>query len=73
LNDRPQLLYDYFKENFAQVTNPAIDGVREKTVMSSSIMVGNVANIMEPNEASTAALYLKTPILTNEQLAVIKS
>lgn len=36
-------------------------------------MVGNVANIMEPNEASTAALYLKTPILTNEQLAVIKS
>ena len=41
--------------------------------MSSSIMVGNVANIMEPNEASTAALYLKTPILTNEQLAVIKS
>lgn len=73
LNDKPQLLYDYFKENFAQVTNPAIDGVRENIVMSTAVMAGNVANIMDPNEATTAALYLKTPILTNEQMAVIKS
>ena len=73
LNDKPQLLYDYFQENFAQVTNPAIDGVRENIVMSTAVMAGNVANIMDPNEATTAALYLKTPILTNEQMAVIKS
>lgn len=73
LNDRPQLLYDYFKENFAQVTNPAIDGVRENIVMSSAVMAGNVANIMDPNEATTAALYIKSPILTNEEMAVIKS
>ena len=73
LNDKPQLLYDYFQENFAQVTNPAIDGVRENIVMSSSVMAGNVANIMDPNEAATAALYLKTPILTNEEMGVVKS
>jgi glutamate synthase (ferredoxin) len=73
LNDKPQLLYDYFKENFAQVTNPAIDGVRENIVMSTSVMAGNVANIMDPNESATAALYLTGPILTNEQMNVIKS
>ena len=45
LSDRPQLLYDYFQENFAQVTNPPIDGVRENIVMSSIVMAGNVANM----------------------------
>ena len=73
LSDRPQLLYDYFQENFAQVTNPPIDGVRENIVMSSLVMAGNVANIMEPDDENTAALYLKRPILTNEEMAVIKS
>ena len=64
LSDRPQLLYDYFQENFAQVTNPPIDGVRENIVMSSLVMAGNVANIMDPDDENTAALYLKRPILT---------
>lgn len=73
LSDRPQLLYDYFQENFAQVTNPPIDGVRENIVMSSIVMAGNVANIMDPDDKDTAALYLKRPILTNEETAVIKS
>lgn len=73
LSDRPQLLYDYFQENFAQVTNPPIDGVRENIVMSSLVMAGNVANIMNPDDENTAALYLKRPILTNEEMAVIKS
>ncbi|RHA13350.1 glutamate synthase large subunit [Megasphaera sp. AM44-1BH] len=73
LSDRPQLLYDYFQENFAQVTNPPIDGVRENIVMSSLVMAGNVANIMDPDDENTAALYLKRPILTNEEMAVIKS
>lgn len=73
LNDKPQLLYDYFKENFAQVTNPAIDGVRENIVMATAVMAGNVANIMDPNEEATAALYLKTPLITNEEMAVVKS
>lgn len=73
LSDRPQLLYDYFQENFAQVTNPAIDGVRENIVMSSIVMAGNVANIMDPDDADTAALFLKRPILTNTEMAVIKS
>ena len=73
LSEKPQILYDYFKENFAQVTNPPIDGVRENIVTSSIVMCGNVANIMEPNESSTAALFMKQPILTNEEMSVIKA
>lgn len=73
LSEQPQPLYDYFKENFAQVTNPPIDGVRENTVTSPIVMCGNVANIMDPNESGTAALFMKQPILTNEEMSVIKS
>ena len=46
LSDHTQLLYDYFQQNFAQVTNPPMDGVRESIVTSASTIVGNVANIM---------------------------
>ena len=73
LSEEPQMLYDYFKQNFAQVTNPPIDGVREAVVTSSSVVVGNVANIMDPNEKGTAALYIKRPLITNEEMAAIKS
>ncbi len=73
LSDEPQLLYDYFKENFAQVTNPAIDGIRENLVTSATTVLGNVANIMDPNEAGTSALFLESPLLDNEEMAVIKT
>lgn len=73
LSEKPQMLYDYFKENFAQVTNPAIDGVRENIVTSSSIVMGNVANIMDPNEKGTAGIFIERPILTNEEMYAIKS
>ena len=56
LSEKPQMLYDYFQQNFAQVTNPPIDGVRESIVTSSRVMIGNVANIMDPDETGTAAL-----------------
>jgi glutamate synthase (NADPH/NADH) large chain len=72
LNDKPQMLFDYFKENFAQVTNPPIDAIREKIITSAYVMVGNVANIMDPDENGTAALFMEHPILTNEQMEVIK-
>ena len=52
LNDRPQLLYDYFKENFAQVTNPPIDPLREELVMSLTEYIGAVGmNILTPSES----------------------
>ena len=73
LSERPQMLYDYFQQNFAQVTNPPIDGVRESIVTSSRVMIGNVANIMDPNETGTAALEVTRPILTNREMAVIKN
>ena len=73
LSERPQMLYDYFQQNFAQVTNPPIDGVRESIVTSSRVMIGNVANIMEPDEKGTAALEVLRPILTNREMAVIKN
>ena len=47
LSEAPKLLYDYFQQNFAQVTNPPIDGVRERIVTSSAVVIGNMANIME--------------------------
>lgn len=73
LSDLPQMLYSYFKESFAQVTNPPIDGIREEIVTSSGVMVGNVGNMMDPDEVGTASLYMKTPILTNEEFALIRN
>ena len=73
LSDHTQLLYDYFKQNFAQVTNPPMDGVRESIVTSSSTVLGNVANIMDPNEQGTAALFLERPIISNDEMEVIKN
>lgn len=73
LSERPQLLYDYFQENFAQVTNPPIDGTRENIVMSTQIILGNVANIMDPDEANTSGLRISQPLLTNEEMTVIKN
>ena len=73
LSDHTQLLYDYFQQNFAQVTNPPMDGVRESIVTSASTIVGNVANIMDPNEAGTTALFLERPIISNDEMEVIKN
>lgn len=73
LSEKPQLLYDYFQQNFAQVTNPPIDGVREKIVTSSTVFIGNMANIMDPDEKGTAALSIERPIITNEEMEVIKN
>ena len=72
LSEAPQLLYDYFQQNFAQVTNPPIDGVRERIVTSSSVVIGNMANIMDPDEKGTAALFIDRPLITNEEMEVIK-
>ena len=73
LSDKPQLLYSYFKQMFAQVTNPPIDSIREEMVTSTRVMLGNSGNLTDPNKTGTYALSMRTPILTNQELASIKA
>ena len=73
LSDRAQMLYLYFKQLFAQVTNPPIDGIREEIVTSDTMLIGNCGNLLEPDQEGTHAIYLDSPILTDEQLAKIKA
>ena len=72
LSDQPQMLYLYFKQLFAQVTNPPIDGIREEIITSSSVLLGNSGNLMDPDDPHTASLFMDHPILTNAQLETIK-
>ncbi|SFE44718.1 glutamate synthase large subunit [Trichococcus pasteurii] len=73
LSDKPQMLYLYFKQLFAQVTNPPIDGIREEIVTSDTMLVGNCGNLLDPDNADTHAIYLDSPILTDSELAKIKA
>ena len=71
LSQRPQLLYSYFKQLFAQVTNPAIDPIREELVMSLDTYVGPEKNILEETARHCHKLLIRQPVLTNEQLSKI--
>ena len=68
LSEKPQLLFNYFKQLFAQVTNPPIDPIREKLVMSLMTFIGNASNILEERPQHAHLLKLKHPILTNEDV-----
>src|SRR5262249_20501419 len=68
LSERPQLLYNYFKQLFAQVTNPPVDGIREEIIMSMETTIGAEQNLLEPKPRSARQIKLKTPILKNEEL-----
>lgn len=72
LSDRPQLLYNYFKQLFAQVTNPPVDGIREETIMSMETAIGSEYNLLEPTPRSARQIKLKTPILKNDELDKIR-
>ncbi|HEV8436745.1 MAG TPA: glutamate synthase large subunit [Methylomirabilota bacterium] len=72
LSNRPRLLYDYFKQLFAQVTNPPLDGIREELVTQIATSIGPEGNILEPTPEACRQIKLKTPILDNEQLARIR-
>ncbi len=72
LSDRPHLLYDYFKQLFAQVTNPPIDPIREELVTSTETTLGSEGNLLAPAPESCRQLRLKTPILKDEELARLK-
>jgi glutamate synthase (ferredoxin) len=72
LSNKPQLLYNYFKQLFAQVTNPPIDAIRERLVTSSDIQLGSEGNLLEPKPENCRMIRHSTPILTEEELAKLK-
>lgn len=72
LSDRPQLLYNYFKQLFAQVTNPPIDSIREELVTSTETTIGPERNLVHPEPASCHLIRLKSPILSNEEFAKLR-
>ena len=71
LSDKPRMLYDYFKQRFAQVTNPAIDSIREEVIMSLECYIGPEANLLEVTEHHAHRLRVPHPILSNEELAAL--
>ena len=73
LSDKPQHLSSYFKQLFAQVTNPPIDPIRERLVMSLRTFVGNIGNILIENPMACHSVSLQQPVLTNIELETIRS
>src|SRR5690348_10147833 len=73
LSQKPKLLYNYFKQNFAQVTNPPIDPIREELVMSLVSMIGPRPNLLGRDAGAHKRLEVDQPILTNEDVAKIRS
>ncbi|MDJ1185163.1 glutamate synthase-related protein [Roseofilum casamattae] len=73
LSNRPKLLPEYFKQLFAQVTNPPIDSIREAIVTSAITTIGSEGNLLQPQPESCRLIQLDTPILSNEDLAKLKN
>ena len=72
LSDKPQSLFNYFKQLFAQVTNPPIDCIREEIVTSAETTIGSERNLLKPQPESCHLIELKSPILTNEEFAKLR-
>ncbi|MBS0632104.1 MAG: glutamate synthase large subunit [Verrucomicrobia bacterium] len=72
LSNKPRLLYDYFKQLFAQVTNPPIDSIREEIVISAETRLGSEGNLLNPQPTACRRVELKYPVLTNEEFAKIR-
>ena len=72
LSDRPQLLYNYFKQLFAQVTNPPLDGIREEIVTDTSLSLGSEFNLFEISPAHSKKLSIQNPVISNEDLDKIR-
>lgn len=74
LSDKPKRLFDYFRQQFAQVTNPAIDALRETMVMSLKSFIGAVkGNVLTPSQDLCKVVELSTPLITNTQLDLLKN
>ncbi len=72
LSDQPRMVYDYFRQIFAQVTNPAVDSIREEVVMSLECFIGPEGNLLDTTEEQVHRLLLPHPILRNEELTALK-
>jgi glutamate synthase (NADPH) large chain len=72
LSDKPRLLFDYFAQLFAQVTNPPLDAIREELVTSLNGTIGPEANLLEPNPAACRQVVLPFPVISNDDLAKIR-
>ena len=72
LSKKPQLIYNYFKQLFAQVTNPPLDGIREEIITDTSLSLGRNHNLFEITEEHSINLTIKNPIISNEDLDKIK-
>jgi glutamate synthase (ferredoxin) len=72
LSNKPRLLYDYFKQLFAQVTNPPIDCIREEIITSAETRLGSEGNLLHPGPTACRRVELKWPVLTNEEFAKIR-
>jgi len=72
LSDKPQSLFNYFQQLFAQVTNPPIDCIREELVTSSAMTIGTERNMLDPKPANCNLIALGSPILTNDDLAKLR-
>ncbi|MSS71162.1 MAG: glutamate synthase large subunit [Candidatus Latescibacteria bacterium] len=72
LSDRPQMLYNYFKQLFAQVTNPPIDPIREEIITATTITLGPERNLLEPDPESCRRIRLQTPILKDGELEKLR-
>ena len=73
LSDKPRLLYDYFKQLFAQVTNPPVDSIREEVIMSLECYIGPEGNLLDTTEQQANRLRVPHPILTDKETAAIKA
>ena len=73
LSDRPKPLYEYFKQLFAQVTNPPIDAIREEIIMGEDMMLGPESNLLEEGPQHCHRLWIQRPMLTNEELEKISA
>src|SRR4051794_26469179 len=72
LSDRPRLLFDYFAQLFAQVTNPPLDAIREELVTSLSSSLGPESNLLNPSPASCRQVVIPFPVITNDELAKLR-
>src|SRR5450432_368090 len=72
LSERTQLLYSYFKQLFAQVTNPPVDAIREEIVMAVDTSIGPEGNLLEPTPESARQITLASPVLLNEELEKLR-
>jgi len=73
LSSRPRLLFDYFTQLFAQVTNPPLDAIREELVTAIGTTIGPEGNLLEPGPKSARQIFLPRPILNNDELATLQA